>query len=48
MVDIAIHKSKVRAWLFQLLASLETCEDVEAGKTESAGNKVTIVIQFKV
>lgn len=39
-------KAKLRAWLFQLLADLETHSDVLAEKEES-GNKVTITILWK-
>jgi len=42
-----VNKAEVRAWLFHLLADLETYDDVEATKTETAGNQVIIEIQFK-
>lgn len=41
-------KEILRAWLYQLLAELETAKGVEATKTETAGRCVEIRIQFKV
>jgi hypothetical protein len=41
-------KAEVRAWLYHLLARLEEVADVEGKQTETAGNKVTIELQFKV
>ncbi len=48
MEGIVYSKAILRAWLYQLLAELETAEEVEASRTESAGRCVEIKIQFKV
>lgn len=47
MSEPANNKAEVRAWLFELLAELERCEDCEGSRSTTAGNKVTIEIQLK-
>ncbi len=44
----AENKAEVRAWLYQLLAELEMCDDVEGTRNETAGRQVIIKLQFKV
>jgi hypothetical protein len=41
------NKADVRAWLFELLAELERCKDCYGEKSETAGRKITIIIQFQ-
>ena len=48
MEDKTDSKAELRAWIYQLLAELETAEGVEATKTEGIGGDVVIEIQFKV
>ena len=38
---------ELKAMLFELLAELERCEDVEATKTDKGGNHIVLDIQFK-
>ena len=42
------HKAQLRRWIYEILAELETAEDVKANKQETPGRKVTLEIQFKV
>lgn len=41
------RKAIVRAWLFTLLAKLETAADVDGRKSEGDKDHVTIELQFK-
>ncbi len=47
MEDKVDSKAELRRWLYELLAELETAEDIEAVRTETAGRRVVIEIQFK-
>lgn len=40
------NKAQLRAWLYQALAELETSDNVEAHKKESAMRKTTLEIEF--
>ena len=39
------RKQRIRAWLYELLAKLETANDVDASKLES-GNTTKIIISW--
>ena len=47
MPESANNKADVRAWLYELLAELERCQDCEGTRTKFTGNKITLTIQIQ-